>query len=312
MQSQKQISLVIMAAGIGSRYGGGIKQLQKVGPSGQIIIDYSIRDAIEAGFSKIVFVIRKDIAQDFKEIIGDRTAKKIEVAYCYQDVFDLPAGCAFPEGRTKPWGTGQAVLAAANEVQGPFAVINADDYYGKKAFRLIYDYLAASHGDGDCCMAGFVLKNTLSDNGAVTRGIVSVDEKGNLSSVAETKGIVKTPDGAGVLTSAEERGIRVDVVQKIDANAFVSMNMWGLQPAAFAGLKEGFTAFLQSGDGDPLKKEFLLPTFIDGEIKKGKMTVKLLKTDDTWFGVTYREDKESVVKAFEKLTKDGVYPADFD
>ena len=204
------------------------------------------------------------------------------------------------------------MLAAKNEVDGPFAVINADDYYGKKAFRLIHDYLAASEGAGDCCMAGFVLKNTLSENGAVTRGIVSVDGKDNLSSVRETKGIVKTPDGAGVLTTVEENGITVDVVQKIDAESYVSMNMWGLQSSVFTGLENAFTAFLQKEEGDPLKKEFLLPTFIDEEIRRGAVTVKLLKTDDNWFGVTYHEDKESVVKAFQKLTEEGVYPAVFD
>ncbi len=301
MQTKKDVTLVIMAAGIGSRFGGGVKQLQRVGPTGQLIIDYSIYDALAAGFNKVVFVIRRDIEQDFKEMIGDRVAKKVRVEYCFQEKDDLPAPFVTPKERTKPWGTGQAVLAARNAVSEPFAVINADDYYGKTAFQKVYEYLVAHYGESEnCCMAGFVLKNTLSENGAVTRGIVSVNETGELVAVKETKGIVKTPTGAGVTT---ESG-----VEAIDENSVVSMNMWGLQPAVMQGLSQGFAVFLADVPEGDIKAEFLLPTFIDGQIKKDAIKVQMLKTEDTWFGVTYLEDKQAVVNALRELTDKGEYP----
>ena len=301
---KKDLTLLIMAAGIGSRFGGGVKQLQKVGPGGQLIIDYSIRDAIEAGFNKIVFVIRRDIEKDFKEIIGNRTEKLVRVEYCFQEKDDLPQGFTLPEGRTKPWGTGQAVLAAKNVINEPFAVINADDYYGKQAFRIIADFLTSHYGEENAyCMAGFVLKNTLSENGGVTRGVISVDENDMLVQITETSNIVKTQTGAGIQTA--------DGVQPLDENLHVSMNMWGLQAGVLSLLQQGFIQFLQTVPAGDIKKEFLLPVFIDDLLKQGKITVKMLESTDTWFGVTYAEDKDSVVQAFRNLTDAGLYPERF-
>ncbi|MBO5666190.1 MAG: nucleotidyltransferase, partial [Firmicutes bacterium] len=252
---KKDITLVIMAAGIGSRYGGGIKQLASVGPSGEIIMDYSVYDALEAGFNKIVFVIRKDLEADFKEIIGNRMEKICHVEYAFQEKDDLPEGFTVPEGRTKPWGTGHAILAVRDLVKEPFAVINADDYYGKSAFRQVYDFLAADHPAGDYCMAGFVLKNTLSDNGTVTRGICQVDENGYLAKVDETRNIRKTGDGAAAENSD-------GTIRTLDVEAHVSMNMWGLTPEFLDVLKEGFPKFLQE-HGQELKTEYLLPEIVD-------------------------------------------------
>ena len=229
-------ALVIMAAGIGSRYGGGIKQLEPVGANGEIIMDYSIHDALAAGFRKIIFVIRHDIEQDFREVIGDRIEKEtahlgVSFHYAFQELDDLPAGYSLPQGRSKPWGTGQAVLCCKEILDGPFAVINADDYYGKQAFRNLYDFLEENEDECQFCMAGFVLKNTLSDNGAVTRGICQMDEQNYLQTVHETAGIVKTPGGA---VAGEE---------VLDTESLVSMNMWGLTVDFLAMLEEGFHSF---------------------------------------------------------------------
>lgn len=297
-------ALVIMAAGIGSRFGGGIKQLEPVGPNGEIIMDFSIHDAIEAGFNKIVFIIRKDLEKDFREVIGERiekTAKKfnVEIAYAFQEINNLPTGFSVPEGRTKPWGTGQAVLACKDIVNEPFVVINADDYYGKKAFKLIHSFLQnyTSNKPTDYCMAGFILKNTLSDNGGVTRGVCRVDENNFLVQVDETSNIVKTSTGA------EAEGV------EIDPNSNVSMNMWGLTPEFIDILDKGFEEFL-SEKGTELKAEYLLPIIIDKLIKNKKATVKMLETDDKWFGVTYKEDKDSVSNSFNELFAQGVYKTD--
>lgn len=300
-------ALLVMAAGIGSRFGGGIKQLEPVGVHDEIIMDYSIHDAISAGFNKIIFVIRKDIEQDFHERIGTRIEKicnkmGVEVAYAYQSLDAVPEGCSVPEGRTKPWGTGQAVLAARDVIREPFAVINADDYYGKEAFRKIHDYLCSA--PQDCCMAGFILKNTLSDNGGVTRGLCKVRD-GMLTEVVETKNIVKTAEGAAVEGKA------------IDADAFVSMNMWGFParegavPDYLRKLEEGFEEFFRTAVREnPLKAEYLLPIHIGGLLEEGKIAVRVLETEDKWFGVTYREDKDLVVSSFRKLIADGVYAED--
>ena len=296
-------TLLIMAAGIGSRFGGGIKQLAPVGPSGEIIMDYSIHDAIEAGFNKVVFIIRKDLEKDFKEIIGNRIEKVAPVEYAFQELDDLPAGFAKPEGRTKPWGTGQAVLACKGLVKEPFAVINADDYYGKDPFVKLHDYLVQEHDVDEVMpisMAGFVLGNTLSDNGGVTRGVCVVDENGNLTGVNETKNIVKTAEGAGV---EKEDG----TVDPIDKNSLVSMNMWGLQPEFIDLLEKGFVEFLSAQKEGDVKGEYLLPIYIDELLHAGKAEVKVLPTDAEWFGVTYQEDKASVTEAFRKLIADGVY-----
>lgn len=300
--------LVIMAAGIGSRFGGGIKQLAPVGLNGEIIMDYSIHDAIEAGFNKIVFIIRKDIKDAFKEAIGDRIEKicnnlGVEIAYAYQELNELPEGVELPTGRTKPWGTGQAVLACKEVLHEPFAVINADDYYGKEAYVKVHDYLVQEQPADDVlhiCMAGFRLGNTLSDNGSVTRGLCHITD-GKLTGVTETHNIFKTADGA----ESREDG---QPAEKLDLNELVSMNMWGLTPAFMDTLYDGFVEFLQNVKAGDIKAEYLLPVMIDALIQKGTAQVDVLETKDTWFGVTYQEDKEVVIKAFKELTEAGVYP----
>ena len=294
-------ALIIMAAGIGSRFGGGIKQLEPVGPNGEIIMDYSIHDAIEAGFNRIVFIIRRDIEADFREVIGDRieaVCQKhgVSVGYAFQSLTDVPAGVTVPEGRSKPWGTGQAVLCAKELVDCPFAVINADDYYGKEAFVKLHDFLCVEHRPGEYCMAGFILKNTLSENGGVTRGLCQVDGKGYLTNVTETRNIVKTADGAQV------NG------ELIDPETYASMNMWGLGPEFMDILQVGFEEFFRgAAQEDPLKAEYLLPIYIGQLLQQGKVSVRVLETKDKWFGVTYREDKPAVVESFRKLIADGVY-----
>lgn len=299
----KKTALVIMAAGIGSRFGKGIKQLAPVGPNGEIIMDYSIHDALEAGFNKVVFIIRKDIEEEFRSVIGNRIEKITEVEYAFQALEDLPAGFEKPEDRTKPWGTGQAVLAAKKVLSEPFMVINADDYYGKEAYVKVHDYLVQEQpqdGVMHICMAGFRLGNTLSDNGSVTRGICHIDN-GALVGVTETHDIFKTAEGAE--TRSED-----GQVTAFDVNSLVSMNMWGLTPAFMEVLEKGFVEFLSEIKPGDLKKEYLLPEMIDRLLKAGKAKVDVLDTKDTWFGVTYQEDKASVTAAFEQLVKDGVYP----
>lgn len=300
--------LVIMAAGIGSRFGGGIKQLAPVGLNGEIIMDYSIHDAIEAGFNKIVFIIRKDIKDAFKEAIGDRIEKicnnlGVEIAYAYQELNELPEGVELPTGRTKPWGTGQAVLACKEVLHEPFAVINADDYYGKEAYVKVHDYLVQDHpqdGPMHICMAGFRLGNTLSDNGSVTRGVCHIED-GKLVGVTETHNIFKTADGA---ETRNDDG----TAEALDTKSLVSMNMWGLTPAFMDTLYNGFVEFLENVKPGDIKAEYLLPVMIDELIQKGAAQVDVLETKDTWFGVTYQEDKEVVIKAFKELTEAGVYP----
>lgn len=282
--TKMNLTLLIMAAGIGSRFGGGIKQLEPVDARGHIIMDYSIFDAKEAGFNKVVFVIRKDIEEEFKKVIGDRV-KGIQVEYCFQDINDIPG--TVPEGRTKPWGTGQAILAAREVIDSPFVVINADDYYGKEGFVKLADYLKSG---GECCMAGFILKNTLSDNGTVTRGIC-VEEDGWLKEIVETKGIGKDT--------------------KLDLNSLVSMNMWGLKPEFMNDLENGFKEFFKKDVvSDPLKAEFLVPTFIGQLLEQKKLNVRVLKSNDTWYGMTYKEDGPAVRDSIEKLVKDGLYPVE--
>lgn len=295
MMEQQNPALVIMAAGIGSRYGGGIKQLEPVGPNGELIIDYSIYDAVQAGFRKIIFVIRQEIERDFREIIGNRLEKKLDklgisCCYAFQELSVLPEGFSVPSGRTKPWGTGQAVLSCKDMIQEPFAVINADDYYGKEAFRKICCFLKekAQQSDHEFCMAGFILKNTLSDNGSVTRGICQMDQGGYLQSVHETQGIIKTADG-----------IQADG-RNLDPDAIVSMNMWGLTPLFLKMLQQGFLDFLKEHHAD-LKSEFLLPIFIDQLLHEKRASVQVLLTQDQWFGVTYRKDRDYVAKAFRQL-----------
>ena len=291
-----QTTLLIMAAGIGSRFGGGIKQLEPVDEQGHIIMDYSIHDAIEAGFNKVVFIIRKDIENEFKDVIGNRIeavckVHSVTVEYVFQDINDIPG--ELPKGRTKPWGTGQAVLAAKDVLTTPFVVINADDYYGKEGFCEVHDYLVKG---GQSCMAGFVLKNTLSENGGVTRGICKMDEHNDLTEVVETSNIVKTVDGA-----------EADSV-KLDTESLVSMNMWGLRPEFLETLEEGFAEFFEKVvPGNPMKAEFLIPTFIGELLAEDKMSVKVLRTNDTWYGMTYKEDVAVVKASFRDMLERGVY-----
>lgn len=295
-------TLVVMAAGIGSRFGAGIKQLEPIGPNGEIIMDYSIYDAIEAGFDKVVFVIRKDLEKEFKEIIGNRIEKVVEVAYAYQEVSEIPEkyGNKFLD-RKKPWGTGQAILCCKDIVDAPFLVINADDYYGKEAYVKSYEYLINSRNKtNEISMVGFVLKNTLSDNGSVTRGICKMDEYGMLLEITETKNIIKTMAGAAIQT--ETGNVRLDM------NSPVSMNMWAMKPEFFTVLEKGFDEFLdQLPEGD-LKSEFLLPIIIGEKLESDSLSVKVLSSRDKWFGVTYKADKYAVMDEVKKLIDAGVYP----
>ncbi|MCD7764480.1 MAG: nucleotidyltransferase [Lachnospiraceae bacterium] len=323
----KDTTLVIMAAGIGSRFGGGgVKQLTSFGPHGEIIMDYSIYDAIEAGFNKIVFVIRHSMEKDFREIIGDRIAKKIHVEYAFQELEDLPAGYTVPEGRTKPWGTGQAILSCREVVHEPFAVINADDYYGKDAFRKVHQFLveAADHtftdkekADKDTenlpgcsvpkqacyqfCMAGFILKNTLSEHGGVTRGICRLNDEGVLSEILETKDIIKTKDGAAVYSANAS-------LIPLNPESLVSMNFWGFTPDFMDELESGFLHFLDELDENALKAEYLLPTIADRLLKEKRADISVLPSTDKWFGVTFREDVPFVRQSILELIKAGLYP----
>ena len=300
----KDTTLVIMAAGIGSRFGGGIKQRTSFGPSGEIIMDYSIHDAIEAGFNKVVFVIRKEMEADFREIIGNRIENVIPVAYAFQEKDALPEGFTLPADRTTPWGTGQAILACRGIVNEPFAVINADDYYGKDAFVKVHDYLVQAQesvdGRHQFCMAGFVLKNTLSDNGGVTRGICRLNEENELIEICETKNIVKTETGSAVPGADGE-------MKELDPEGLVSMNFWGFTPDFIDELGTGFVKFLEKLDGNEMTAEYLLPTIVDQMIKEKRVDLTVLSSMDHWFGVTYKEDVPSVKEEFEKLIESGVY-----
>ncbi len=296
-------TLVIMAAGIGSRFGGGIKQLEPVGPNGEIIMDYSIYDAMEAGFDKVVFVIRKNLEKDFKEIIGNRISKIVEVAYAYQEVEEIPSQYKTRfQDRTKPWGTGQAILSCKDVIDAPFLVINADDYYGKEAYKKSFQYLTNPQhlNQNEICMISFILKNTLSDNGAVTRGICKVNEQGMLSDIVETKNIEKEMDYA-IVRKADGS------TEKLDLDSIVSMNMWGLYPEFIEVLEKGFEEFLSELEEGDQKSEYLLPTIIGNLLDKEEISVKVLKSVDKWFGVTYKEDKETVVAAIKELIDAGMY-----
>ena len=300
-------TLVIMAAGIGSRFGGGIKQLEPVGPNGEIIMDYSIYDAMEAGFDKVVFVIRKDLEKDFKEVIGNRIEKKISVNYAYQEIGNIPERFSgkFPD-RTKPWGTGQAILCCKDVVNEPFLVINADDYYGVHAFKMAYDFLTSEQEKEDVyhyMMVGYRLENTLTENGHVARGVCVTDEEGHLIKINERTHIEKH-DGGTAYTEDDGKSWTM-----LPEGSIVSMNMWGFSNSILKELKERFTAFLDDAiKNNPMKGEYFLPFVVDELLQEKKATVKVLKSEDKWYGVTYKEDKPMVMTAIQNLKDQGLYP----
>ncbi len=292
-------SLVILAAGIGSRY-GGLKQLDPVGPSGEVVIDYSIYDALHVGFKKLVFVIRRDIETDFRAAIGSRFEDKADVQYIFQELDSLPKGHSIPPGREKPYGTGHAVLVAKDAIHEPFAVINADDFYGRRAYQLLHDHLAHEEDQDTYALVGFALRNTLSDFGTVARGICTVDPNQNLRSVVEMTAISRdgdrarnrAPDGSEASLTGDE---------------WVSMNMWGFSPSLIPRLETGFEAFLQNCADNP-KGEFFLPAVIDNLIHNNTVRTRVLPSPDSWFGITYQEDKPHVVQSIRELVNKGIYP----
>lgn len=301
---EKKPVLVIMAAGMGSRY-GGLKQIDPVDEYGNMIIDFSIYDALKAGFEKIVFIIKKSIEKEFKEVIGDRIAAQAQVEYVYQELDRLPEGYQVPQGRVKPWGTGHAVLCCKEAVDGPFAVINADDYYGRAAFQAIYDHLAhvTDQEKYQYTMVGYQLYNTLTENGHVARGVCTIDEKGKLKDIHERTRIEKHGDVAQYL---EDDG---KSWSDLGEDTIVSMNMWGFTASILKELESRFAAFLDQGlKTNPEKCEYFLPFVVDALLKEGKAEVTVLKSVDKWYGVTYKEDKAAVVAAIRKLKNEGAYP----
>jgi UTP-glucose-1-phosphate uridylyltransferase len=286
-----------MAAGMGSRY-GGLKQIDPVGPSGETLMDYSIFDALRAGFAKVVFVIRKDIEQAFKETIGAKFEKRVPVEYVFQELSGIPPGFKVPEGRTKPWGTTQAVLVAEGVVNEPFAVINADDFYGAEGYRVLAEHLES--GSPDYAMVGFVLRNTLSDFGSVARGVSRADSGNYLETVAELTSVERDGNGAKNTDPAGN-------VTSLTGDELVSMNMWGFNPQIFPQLRERFRAFLEHS-GNELKSEHYVPAAVNELVSSGKARVKVLRTNDAWFGVTYREDRPRVVDSIAALVQKGKYP----
>ena len=298
-------ALVVMAAGMGSRY-GGLKQIDPVGRHGEIIMDYSLYDALEAGFEKVVFIINHRIEKDFYDVVGRRAEKHMEVRYVFQqpDAM-LPAGFTVPEGREKPWGTAHALLCCKNDVNEPFAAINADDYYGKRAFSVLYDYLKnAKDGDkADFSMVGYLAKNTLTEHGSVARGVCEVDQKGELVNIVERLKIFKTPEGPAY---TEDDG---KTFVHFPEDNLVSMNFFGFTPALFPALEARFPAFLTEAiEKNPLKGEFLIPQEVGRMLQAGKASVRVLSSPDRWYGVTYREDKPEVQLALNALTDAGAYP----
>ena len=303
-------ALVIMAAGMGSRFGGGIKQLEPVGPNGEIIMDYSIHDAIEAGFNKVVFIIRKDIKDAFHNAIGKRiegicNGLNVEFAYAYQELDDLPEGIEKPADRGKPWGTGQAVLVCKDIIKEPFVVINADDYYGRHAFEAIYNYLS-EHEDDDkyrYAMVGYLLKNTVTDNGHVARGICTTNEEGELVNITERTRIEKRD---GKIAFTENDG---ETWENLPEDTLVSMNMWGFTRSILDELKAEFPQFLKKGlTENPMKCEYFLPAVVSNLLEADRATAAVLPSADKWYGVTYKEDKPVVVEAIRNLKKEGLYP----
>ncbi len=300
----KKPVLVIMAAGMGSRY-GGLKQIDPVDREGHIIMDFSIYDAVRAGFEKVIFIIKRENEADFRASIGERMEKQVQVEYVYQELTNLPEGYAVPEGRVKPWGTGHAVLSCLSVIDGPFAVINADDYYGQQAFQMIYDFLS-SHEDGEryhYTMVGYLLENTLTENGHVARGVCETDEHGKLTGITERIRIERRADGPAYTEDEGKTWI------SLPADTVVSMNMWGFTGSMLTELDVRFAEFLEKNlQANPLKCEYFLPFVVDELIQEGKADVTVLKSKDRWYGVTYKEDKPVVVQAMQGLKDRGVYP----
>lgn len=300
----KEPVLVIMAAGMGSRY-GGLKQIDPVDEQGNLIIDFSIYDAVQAGFKKIVFIIKKQIEADFKERIGNRISKYVDVEYVYQELERLPEGYSVPEGRVKPWGTAHAILCCKDVIDGPFAVINADDYYGKDAFRMLYDTLVSTEDDSRYrySMVGYILENTLTENGHVARGVCEVSDTQMLMNIHERTRIEKRDF---VTAYSEDDG---KTWTEIPAGSIVSMNMWGFTKSILTELDNHFINFLDTeAVRNPLKSEWFLPFVVDELLKADKASVKVLKTKDKWYGVTYHADKEVVVNAIKQMKEQGSYP----
>lgn len=299
----KNITLVIMAAGMGSRY-GGLKQIDPIGPGGEIILDYSVYDAVKAGFNKVIFVIKEEIEKDFKEIIGNKFDGVVDIDFAYQDINNLPEGFTVPEGRVKPWGTGHAVLSCKGMIDGPFAVINADDYYGRETFELIYNELTKEKAEGDkyeFCMVGFRVENTLTENGTVARGVCQTSEDGYLTDIVErTKIAIR--DGKIMFTEDGESWT------EIPEGTTVSMNCWGFTPVMMEELENRFAACLERNKDNMLKCEYFLPFVVDELLKEDKAEVQVLSTKEKWYGVTYKEDKAVVVNAIREKVKEGEYP----
>ena len=303
----KKPILVIMAAGMGSRY-GGLKQIDPIDKEGHIIMDFSIFDAYRAGFRKVVFIIKEENKENFQRAIGDRVSKTMEVSYVFQKNDSLPEGYELPKERSKPWGTGHAILSCIDTVKEPFVVINADDYYGKHAFEVIYDFLNQNEDDEKYryAMVGYILKNTLTDNGHVARGVCEIGENEFLKEITERTHIEKREEKA-VYTEDEGKSW-----MDISTESIVSMNMWGFTESILGELQERFADFLEENlQKNPLKCEYFLPSVVDALIKEEKASVKVLKSEDKWYGVTYKEDKPFVMKAIEKLKEDGIYPREF-
>lgn len=299
----KKPILVVMAAGMGSRY-GGLKQMDPVGANGEVILDYSVFDARRAGFETVVFIIKHEIEEDFKAKIGSRIEPYMNVRYAYQSLTDLPEGYAVPADRVKPWGTSQAILAARDIIDAPFAVINADDYYGVECFQKLYAYLTQPHKAGEYCMVGYLLKNTVTDNGSVARGVCQADADGKLITINERTRIEKFPGG---IHFTEDDGT---TWTDLPEDTLVSMNMWGFQPELVAELRKRFPAFLDNTlKTNPMKGEYLLPNVVRDLLAEGSATVDVLSTPDKWYGVTYHEDKAGVVAAMAEKTAEGIYPA---
>lgn len=292
-------TLFVLAAGMGSRY-GGLKQIDGLGPNGETIMDYSVYDALRTGFGKVVFVIRKDFEEAFREVVISKYADKVSCEVCFQSVDKVPEGCTYNPERTKPWGTNHAVLMAKDLIREPFAVINADDFYGRESFQVLADYLKSVEGTtGKYCMVGYRVANTLSENGSVSRGVCATDENGYLTDVVERTKIEKVGDKI-IYT---EDGVDTEIAP----NSPVSMNMWGFTPEYFEYVEKAFVEFLQAR-GQELKSEFYIPTLVNDMIRSGKATCKVLDTISKWFGVTYAEDRPQVVMKINNLVKEGVYP----